>query len=96
MSRTIKNGFAPEYQLFMPPSMDITQPVYGRKLTNCPECGKKDVVLHAEDINAGRLKCDNPTCLKHRSPQIATTDKEREGILCIWHTSRDFLVLIEG
>lgn len=96
LSQAVAKGIPVERYLEEKARSKIREKAVGRRLTNCPECGKTGVVLVAEEINNGILRCDNPLCLRSHSPLTANTQKDREGIYCVWDSAKPFMVYSVG
>lgn len=90
MYQAMQEGISFEEALQRKQNKQYELEVSGEKITSCPDCGKKDVVLQAADINKGILCCDNPSCNRHklRNPIRAENEQERFGIRCVWEGAK--------
>lgn len=90
MYDAMKEGISFEEALQRKQDQNYEKKISGERLTSCPDCGKSNVVLKAEDINNGILCCDNPACQRHklRNPIRATDAESKYGLLCVWDSAR--------
>lgn len=90
MYQAMREGISFEEALQRKQNKQYELELSGERITSCPACGKKDVVLQAADINKGILCCDNPSCNRHklRDPIRAQNEQEKFGIRCVWDSAR--------